>query len=137
MARQPSEFGFWAVRIICFDPPDFVVNRSNRPSVRLSNDVRDTDSFAVDFPFDEDVHVNILEFVDSSSPITISLDVRLFVDSSGQTKHDEGGEREFRSGLFLDGPNALSGVGDVNLDEPVHVTPVARHLHVIHCQLLL
>lgn len=136
-ACKSDDSGLLAVRRVRFDASNFIVDRQNRPLVRTSNDVGDTDSFAVGFPFDEDVHIDVLEFVDSSSPITVPLDVRLFSNSGGQTGYDESGEREFRSGLFLDGPDALSGIGDVDLDESVNVTPVSRHLHVIHRQLLL
>lgn len=78
------------------------MNRPERPLVRLSDDVQDTEPFVVGVPFDEDVYIDVLQLVESSTPITVSLDVRLFSHGGGQAVDDEGDERELRSGFCLD-----------------------------------
>lgn len=114
----------------------FVVDRPKRAPVRPSDDVRDPEPFAIGVPFDEDAHIDVLELVESAPPITVSLDVWLFLHSGGQTVDDKSGERELRSSLCLDRPEAVPGIGDIDFDGSVNITPVTRHPHVIHRQLL-
>lgn len=108
-----------------------VVNRLDRPFVGPSNDVGNAQSLAVDRRLDKYVHVDVVEYVDPTTPITIRVDVGMVSDGSRETEHDECGKRKLLPCLLLDGPDTLSRLSDVELDEAVDVASPACRSHVI------
>lgn len=133
--------GLPTIRGVAFDSSNILVTRLHRPSIRLSYDVPSKDPFVVGFTEDENVLCRRPQLSDSTAPVALPVHVGLFPAWHGQTGDDERGDRTVRSGLALDFPEAHSGIGVADLDDPVTGTPVTRtpvtrNPHVIARQLL-
>jgi hypothetical protein len=80
VAGEASEAGPRTGHRVYFDAVNSVVNSPGCPSVRSSNDVRDTDPVSVSFPFEGDGRVDVLEFDDRAPPIPVRSAGRLFIE---------------------------------------------------------